>query len=228
MVCNVCRNAIAARTPLKIIRQPKFIHNNQNPVQSSFDNLPAAVAVREVGGMGSYWTCATPEQHHEIERSDIFSDGEWSDLYSTARTLFRTTTTAFDHSIRQELVKETLRKANHEREFVAMSLGCQRSLKSPSYVEWTSTASILGCLADPKYDGGNFGLKSQHCCTRLHVDAYSRRVIGAELRNLLTNELVAVRAKKYVICAGAVLTAGILFNSQIRPDTGYPALVRPH
>jgi len=36
--------------------------------------------------------------------------------------------------------------------------------------------------------------------------------------NLLINEMVLVKAKKYVISAGAVLTAGILFNSQIRPD----------
>lgn len=43
------------------------MHNNQNPEQSPYDNLPAAVAVREVGGMGAYWTCSTPEQRPEIE-----------------------------------------------------------------------------------------------------------------------------------------------------------------
>ena len=207
---------------------PDFIHNNQNPEQSPHDNLPAAVAVREVGGMGAYWTCSTPEQHPEIERSDIFSDEEWKDLYAEAKALFRTTDTAFDHSIRQELVKDTLRKASKGRDFVGMSLACQRSTRNSDYVEWTATATLLGDLADPKYTGGNFELRSQHCCTRLHIDAISRRVIGAELKNLLTNEVVLVKAKKNIICAGAVLTAGILFNSQIRPHTGYPAFVRPH
>ena len=204
------------------------IHDNQNPEQSSYDNLLAAVAVREVGGMGAYWTCSTPEQHPEIERSDVFSNEEWKDLYAEAKALFRTTDTAFDHSIRQKLVKDTLHKANKGREFVCMPLACQRSPHNSDYVEWTATATLLGDLADPKYNGGNFELRAQHCCTRLHIDAVSRHVVGAELKNLLTNEVVLVKAKKNVICAGAVLTAGILFNSQIRPCTGYPAFVRPH
>ena len=178
--------------------------------------------------MGAYWTCSTPEQHPEIERSDIFSNKEWKDLYAEVKALFRTTDTAFDHSIRQKLVRDTLRKANKGREFVGMSLACQRSPNNPDYVDWTATATLLGDLADPKYTGGNFELWTQHCCTRLHIDAVSRHVVGAELKNLLTNEVVLVKAKKNVICAGAVLTAGILFNSQIRPSTGYPALVRPH
>ena len=206
----------------------EFIHNNQNSEQSPYDNLPAAPAVSEVGGMGSYWSCCTPEQHAEIERSDVFSDEEWKDLYDEARALFRTTNTAFDHSIHHELVRDTLRKANKGREFVSMPLACQRSIRNPDYVEWTSTATILGDLADPKYDSSNFEFKAQHCCTRLHIDAASRHVVGAELKNLLTNEVVLVKAKKYVICAGAVLTAGILYNSQIRPETGYPAFLRPH
>ena len=204
------------------------IHNNQNPEQSPYDNLPAAVAVREVGGMGAYWTCSTPEQHPEIERSDMFSNEEWKDLYAEAKALFRTTDKAFDHSIRQKLVKDTLRKASKNRKFMGMSLACQRSKHNSDYVEWTATATILGDLADSKYTGKNFELRTQHCCTRLHIEPNSRHVVGAELKNLLTNEVVLVKAKKNVICAGAVLTAGILFNSQIRPDTGYPAFVRLH
>jgi pyranose oxidase len=210
------------------LSQPEFIYNDQNSEQSPYDNLPAATAVREVGGMGSYWTCSTPEQHPEIERSDIFSNEEWNDLYDEARALFHTTNTAFDHSIRQEIVKDTLRKASKGREFVSMPLACQRSTHNSDYVEWTATATILGDLADPKYTGGNFELRAQHCCTRLQIDAASRHVVGAELKSLLTNEVLLVKAKKNVICAGAILTAGILFNSQIRPDTGYPAFVRPH
>ncbi|KAM3441711.1 hypothetical protein MY4824_001489 [Beauveria thailandica] len=43
---------------------------------SCIRSLRATFAIREVGCMGSYWSCATPEQHLEIERSDIFSDDE--------------------------------------------------------------------------------------------------------------------------------------------------------
>jgi len=175
--------------------------------------------------MGSYWSCSTPEQHPVIERPDIFSEEEWGDLYNKARALFHTTDTAFD---RQQLVKGALRRANKNREFVSLPLACQRSTHNPDYVQWTATAQILGELADPKYSGGNFELKTQHCCTRLLINTTSGHVVRAELMNLLTNEMVSAKAKKYVISAGAVLTAGILFNSQIRPDTGYPALVRPY
>ncbi|KAK0126901.1 hypothetical protein ONS96_006466 [Cadophora gregata f. sp. sojae] len=199
---------------------------HENPEQSPYDNLPAAPAIREVGGMGSYWTCSTPEQHPIVERSDIFSDEEWQTLYDDSKALLHTTDTAFNHSVRHNLVKSTLCQANKNRQFVSMPLACQRSARNPDYVEWSSTATILGALADPRYAGGNFELKAQHCCKRLHIDATSRRVIAAELVNLLTNETVLIKAKKYVICAGAVLTTGILFNSDIRPDKGYPALGR--
>ncbi|KAI1341795.1 pyranose 2-oxidase [Xylariaceae sp. FL0016] len=203
---------------------PQFVRNNQNPAQRFHDNLPAAVAVREVGGMGGYWTCCTPEQHPEIERPDIFSDEEWRMLYDDARSLFRTDDTLFDHSIRQDLIKKTLCRANPGRRFICMPLAGQRSAKNPEYVEWTATAQILGEAADPKYGGGKFELKTQHCCTSLRVDPTTGQVIEAKIKDLLTDEDVIVKAKKYVICAGAVLTAGILFASGIRPETGYPAL----
>lgn len=211
--------------PLIFGSHPELIHGNYNSEQSPYDNVPAAVAVREVGGMGSYWSCSTPEQHPDIERSDIFSGDEWHALYSEAKALFRVTSMAFDHSIRQKIIKDALHAAHQRRDFVGLPLACQRSQRNPDYVEWTSTATILGDLADPSYAGGNFELKAQHCCTRLQIDPTSRQVQAAELKNLQTGEVSFVRAKKYVVCAGAVLTAGILFNSQIRPDTGYQALV---
>lgn len=193
-----------------------------------YSNLPAAPVVREVGGMGCYWSCATPEQHPVIERSDLFSDQEWRDLYSEARALFKTTDAAFEHSIRHQLIKDALIRAHEDREFVNLPLACRRSTRNPDYVQWTCPATILGDLADPRYSGTNFELRARHRCTRLLVDSASasRQIIGAELTDLLTNDVVVAKANKYVICAGAILTAGILFNSQIRPETGYPALGR--
>jgi pyranose oxidase len=160
-----------------------------------------------------------------IERSDLFSDEEWKCLYHQARDLFHTTDTAFDHSIRHQLVKEILIRAHKGRHFMNLPLACNRSIHNPEYVRWTSTATILGKYSDPKYGGGRFELKAQHCCTRLLIDSVSKQVVAAELTDLLTNEVILAKAKKYVLCAGAILTAGILFNSEIRPETGYPALV---
>ena len=174
--------------------------------------------------MGSYWSCSTPRQQPEIERSDIFSNEEWNELYQKAAELFHTTDVAFDHSICHQLVKDALQKANKTREFRSLPLACQRSKRNPNYVQWTATATILGHLADPKYTGRNFDFRAQHCCTRLLIDAASGEIMGAELTELRTNKRFIAKAKKYVICAGAVLTVGILFNSGIR-ETAYPALV---
>ncbi|KAI1733361.1 pyranose 2-oxidase [Xylaria scruposa] len=194
--------------------------------QQPYSNLPVAPVVRGVGGMGSYWSCATPEMHPELERPDIFSDNEWKDLYDQAKGLFHTSTSEFDHSIRHDLVKETLMRAHKGREFMNLPLACERSKDNPDYVRWTGPARILGELADPRYNGKNFELKAHTCCRRLLVDTVTRRVVGAELTDLLTNETIMAKAKKYIVCGGATLTAGILFNSGIRQDTGYPALVR--
>ncbi|KAI0521681.1 hypothetical protein F5B22DRAFT_547346 [Xylaria bambusicola] len=176
--------------------------------------------------MGSYWSCATPEMHPELERPDTFSNDEWKALYDEARGLFHTSTTEFDDSIRHHLVKNALLREHKGREFLNLPLACERSKDNPDYIRWTGPARILGDLADPKYNRGNFELKPHHCCRRLLIDAAVGQVIGAELVNLRTNEVVYAQAKKYVVCAGATLTAGILFNSGIREDTGYPALGR--
>jgi len=177
--------------------------------------------------MGSYWSCATPEMSPEIERPGLFSNEEWKSLYDEAKALFRTTDTAFDHSIRHQLVKDTLIQEHKDREFVSLTLACERSPFNPEHMLWTGPAQILGALADPNYCGGNFGLKAHHCCRKLFVDAASKQIAGAQLIDLVTNEVTFVKAKKYVICAGAILTAGILFNSGIGPETGYHAVVSP-
>ncbi|KAI1322379.1 pyranose 2-oxidase [Xylariaceae sp. FL0255] len=223
---------------MALLSEPVTTGNSSKTVPSSiqnsaFDsdirapnNLPAEGVVRSVGGMGSYWSCATPEMHAELERPDIFTDAEWDTLYCQAKTLFRTSTAEFDISVRHHLVKDILVRANKGREFTNLPLACERSIRNPDYVRWTGPARILGDLAAPKYDVGNFELRARHCCTRVLLDAESKKVVGAELRDLLTNEVIIIQARAYVICAGATLTAGILYNSRIRPDTGCPALGR--
>ncbi|KAI0876047.1 pyranose 2-oxidase [Hypoxylon argillaceum] len=189
-----------------------------------YNNLPAAPVVRGVGGMGSYWSCSTPEMCPGIERPDLFTDQEWQDLYKEAKALFGTTDTAFDDSVRHNIVKRALAQAHKDREFVNLPLACERSPFNPGYVQWTGSARILGELADPNYCGVNFALKARLCCRKLLIDETTRQVTGAELIDLYTNEVVMAKARIYVICAGAILTNGILFNSGIRPETGYNAV----
>ncbi|KAF2421214.1 hypothetical protein EJ08DRAFT_672993 [Tothia fuscella] len=178
--------------------------------QQSCHGLPAAPIVREVGGMGSYWSCAIPEQHPTIERSDILTNDEWIILHDHAKTLFDSTDTAFNHSIRHRWVKDTLVRAHQDRTGVNLPLACKRNIRGPECVRWTSPATVLGGLADPE----------------LLIDESSRRVVGAEITDLQTNKVFIAKARKYIICAGVVLTAGILFNSDIRAETGYAALGR--
>lgn len=198
------------------------LQNGQNPKQDSWDNLPSASASRVVGGMGSHWTCCTPRQHEKLERSPLFTGKEWSELYAAAEKLFRTNDTSFDNSIRQQLVKYVLNNAYKDtsREIKSMPLACKRSEKNKDYVEWTCSATILGHLSESSHSS-NFEIRPNTQCVKLKLDQETGQVAKALVKDLLKNEQYYIVAKKYVICAGAVLTPGILFNSGF---TTLPAL----
>lgn len=197
-----------------------FIQNGQNPLQIPWNNIPSAAASRVVGGMGSHWTCCTPRQH-KLERSDLFTDDEWEELYNTAEELFSTNSTSFDDSIRQQLVKHVLGNTVKDREIFSMPLACKRPATNKDYVEWTCTGTILGILADPKYSGDEFEIRPNTQCLRLVVNPSKRDIGFAVVKDILLKKTYAIRANKYVVAAGATLTPGILFNS----DLTFPALV---
>ncbi|KAH6988139.1 hypothetical protein BKA56DRAFT_578416 [Ilyonectria sp. MPI-CAGE-AT-0026] len=204
-------------------KQVGYLQNGQNPKQNAWDNLPAAAASRVVGGMGSHWTCCTPRQHPGIERSTLFSDEEWDDLYTRAEEILGTNSTSFDDSIRQQLVKSTLEGAYEKREMLSMPLACKRSEKNKEYIEWACSATILGDLANPRYSGDLFEIRANTQCVKLQLDDNDGQVAWAVVKDLMSNEKYKIKAKKYVICAGAVLTPGILFNSGFTTDE-LPAL----
>ncbi|RGP59363.1 pyranose 2-oxidase [Fusarium longipes] len=187
--------------------------NGQNPEQEAFDNLPGAAATRTVGGMGSHWTCCTPRQHPTIERSTLFNNQEWENMYGRMETLFNTNKDSFEDSIRQQLVKDTLSKAFQDREMQSMPLACQRNVKNKSYVEWSCTATILGDYADPRSTDRSFEIRPNTQCVKLVVDE-NFKIQHAQVKNLLNNTTYTIEAKKYIVAAGAVLTPGILFNSK--------------
>ncbi|KAK5118592.1 hypothetical protein LTR85_008057 [Meristemomyces frigidus] len=203
----------------------QFVHNGQNPNQLAWDNLPAAAASRIVGGMGNHWTCCTPEQFPGIERSTIFTPSEWQSLYGKARALFHTNSTSYDQSIRHQLVKHVLLDAykGTGREFTGMPLACQRNEPNKDYVEWTCPATILGDLSEPGYDGGLFELRPNTQCVQVQIDPVTGQVAWLVVKDTMQDRTYAIRASKYVICAGAVLTPGILFNSGLGQET-LPAL----
>lgn len=201
------------------------MQNGQNPDQHAWDNLPSAAATRVVGGMGSHWTCCTPRQHPGIERSTLFNDQEWNELYDKSEKLLNTNSTSFDDSIRQQLVKHVLADAFKEegREMLSMPLACKRSEQNKEYVEWSCPATILGDLANPRYDGDAFEIRPNTQCLKLQLDSADNQVAWALVKDLMSDKKYYIKAKKYVICAGAILTPGILFNSGLKENL--PALV---
>ncbi|KAI0378908.1 pyranose oxidase [Hypomontagnella monticulosa] len=215
-----------------------FVLNGQNPNQQRRYNLEASAATRTVGGMSSHWTCCTPRQH-PLERSKLFEEGEWERLYKEAEGLFETNGAVFDDSVRHRLVKRSVTGAiaaenlkmggpKEKRTVKSMPLACKRPHERSPYIEWSCTATILGDLADPDSKKNDlFDMKSEWQCDMLHINL-DENVDGAIVKDLVKNEEWLVTAKNYVVCAGAILTAGImaqsLFKSGILIETHYPAL----
>lgn len=207
----------------------KTVLNGQNPKQLRDTNLDAAAATRAVGGMSNHWTCCTPEPLPGVERPESFSDQEWERLFKEARKLINTPIdangegTQFENSVRQQLVKNTLREAfrGEGRVFKAMPLACQRREDNPDWVDWSSSATVFGSITsnNPKFE-----LWSEHQCFRVLRDPSSGEIKGAEVRDLRHNQKKFIEAKFYVICAGAILTPQLLFNSEF--EEHLPALVR--
>ncbi|KAK7705818.1 hypothetical protein SLS64_007766 [Diaporthe eres] len=214
----------------------KFILNAQNPDQDRDYNLAASAATRTVGGMAAHWTCCTPRQYPEVfkdapdkghrERSDLFTDEEWKDLYNEAEGLFNTNDTTFDDSVRHALVRWVLKDAfgpdgAGNREVKSMPLACKHG-KSKNHIEWSCTATILGDKWSKPGVTDKDTLKARPFTvlpqTQLDVmlindDGNGGAVEGAIIIDLETDEQYLVEAKRYVICGGIVLTAGIMAKS---------------
>ncbi|KAK6343486.1 hypothetical protein TWF730_011075 [Orbilia blumenaviensis] len=207
-----------------------YIQNGQNPNQAPHVNLDNAAATRTVGGMAAHWTCATPRPHPKLELPDTYDSKRWDQLFSAAERLIGTSSDEFEDSIRQQLVKRTLQEAyaDDDREFKALPLACKRSEQNKSFVKWSSTATVLGqelidILKQEPSRAKKFELLDEHLCEKiLPVNDDPKQVWGVKAQDLRTGTDKLIKAKQVVICAGAVLTPQILFNSGL--DESLPAL----
>jgi hypothetical protein len=100
----------------------------------------------------THWTCATPRFHRGSKAStgqgeivnempalvedDEANFKEWQRLYKHAEALIGTTETAFDESIRHNIVLRTLQDAYKKsgRLFKALPLACHREVPTPSFI----------------------------------------------------------------------------------------------
>lgn len=198
-----------------------FVHNNQNPEQSPYNNLDAAAVTYAVGGMATHWTCATPRHHPTLERTALLDEAEWEKRYAEGEQLLKTTQDAFSQSIRHQVVLDRLRREFTElREPYhpqALPLAVERRTDDPRFVRWTGTDTVLGPLAEGDAEG-RFDLRAEHLCRRLHLSADGTRVEYAEVENLADREIIHVEADTYFVATNAVGTPQLLWASSIRPD----------
>ena len=77
-----------------------------------------------------------------------------------------------------------------QREIASMPLACKRSQVNKSYVEWTSSATILGDLAEPGCANALFEIRPNTQLVRLNRDDTSDKgnILFATARNLMNNK----------------------------------------
>ena len=160
----------------------RYVSNNENPEQDVYANLPAASATYAVGGMATHWTACTPREHPTIERSTLFTDQEWDEMYTEAETLLKTNQNMFDdtkigqfgggspcgitHFIRNTLVRDNLRSSfpNLKAEEAIpqyLPLAGVRRKDAPEFITWTGSDTILGDdMLKALKEGKRFELKA--------------------------------------------------------------------
>lgn len=132
----------------------RFVQDGQNPDQDPYYNLPAAAATYAVGGMSTHWTAAIPRQHPTIERclqsgDELLTDSEWEEYYGKSEELLKLSHTLFEHSIRNTVVKDVLKKTYPELVKTAyppqnLPLAGERKEYTPEFVTWSGAHTILG------------------------------------------------------------------------------------
>ncbi|CAD5121134.1 unnamed protein product [Dimorphilus gyrociliatus] len=211
---------------------------NQNPDQKDDDNMAAAGATYMVGGMSTHWTAACPRMNESVELPDIIPYEEWETLYDEAEKLFNVSSDVFDHSIRHNLVKQILRETYadeiplEKNKPKSLPLAARRRIRNSEFVEWSSSATILGKHAqDPSviYRASNpslacsmeknrFRIMEQHICRKLFRNKEGNHIEYALVENLLHKRFIKIKAKIVVVCCGTVLSAQLLYASDIRPQ----------
>ncbi|XP_068712210.1 uncharacterized protein [Montipora foliosa] len=219
-----------------------FVGNNENPEQSPYENLPDAAATYAVGGMATHWTACTPREHPTIERSSLLPPHEWDKMYEEAETILKTNQNMFDdtkidqfgggapsgvtHFIRNTVVRDTLRSTYPhltKKEAIPqyLPLAGVRREDAPEFITWSGADTVLGeDMLTALKEKNRFNLKEMWQCVKLiYTDSGhgTQKVTYAEVRDLLNKSSYRVKAKTFIIAAGAILTPQILFNSEIRP-----------
>ena len=206
-----------------VYRPAGAIRNAANPRQDPLKNLEGAAASYAVGGMLLHWTASVPRQHPQLERWNGISHEEWDSLYSTAEQILNKHTDVFDDSIRNTLVREALRDCYGDRlpaDYGVQNLpiAAERSKINSDVVYYTGTDNVLAPILDGPDPSNRARLQilPEHRVTRLHIRG--DRIEYAEVEDLINWKTYSVYADTFVVAAGTVMSAQILWNSDIRPE----------
>jgi hypothetical protein len=69
-------------------------------------------------------------------------DEEWTLLYNAARSIIGTSEHEFDHSIRHNIVLNTLKEHFKNRSVKALPLACHRLAEGSPYVQWHAADNV--------------------------------------------------------------------------------------
>ena len=184
--------------------------NMLNPSQDPAKNLPGAVVAYVVGGMAVHWTCAIPRHNEDLERIKFIPSEDWEDLYAEAELRLNRNTDVFSESIRHKVLKRYLRERNWMVEDTP--LAAKRREDNAEFVDFTGADTVLKDLAEPGTHE-NFTILPQHRVTNLVSEG--GRVKKAKVREIITGQDRHISADVFIVAAGWLHTAQILWNSEI-------------
>jgi pyranose oxidase len=191
--------------------------NFSNPQQSTAFNMPWASATYAVGGMGTHWTCCTPDPA-PMERTALVSADEWRWLLPVVRSLLNVHTDAFSPSLNAAVIKDALDAAGVAADNLPLAAEKRQGAWPLTHmVTWTGVDTILGPLLDPAApESTRFSLLAEHRAEQLLLAGH--RVDGAVVRNLRNLSATRVLADTVVVAGGPLLTPSLLWRSGIRPS----------
>ncbi|CRG89631.1 Pyranose 2-oxidase [Talaromyces islandicus] len=202
--------------------------NGQNQEQDIYSNLDANAVSRNVGGMSTHWTCATPRQLEGVEGTDIFDRTTWNKLYARAEELISTRKDVLNSSIRQRLVLEILRDAFPDRNVGPLPLAAKK-VEGKNLITWSSSSTVLGDLLSG--NPAKLDLRDQHICEKLEFETVQgvTKVKYAIVKDLAKprsprdpHDRIKIKPKYVVIAGGPILTPQLLYNSGFRPEFDDP------
>jgi choline dehydrogenase-like flavoprotein len=194
-------------------------------VDGDASEMPAAAHSSNVGGMGAYWSCATPRPAG-TELIHAIPGLEWDRLVTRAEQLLSTRAsglpmTAGTRELVEALGQRFDRRLSGGRKVAPMPLACVPPSDPRGPIWWAGTDSVLGPLADGTAGhSGRFVLRAETVCQRLVCDG--GRISGAILQHVPSATSFRVSASVVVVAADALRTPQLLWASGVRP----PALGR--